>query len=253
MEALPFRHAMDSNTDGFDGNVLADYLKNGKAAFFEALASKEPCDVRLVVGPDGGADIDGVCCTVGAAYQQLLELRATGRASVISVPVLRLRRGSFLDSPLEQWLAGRGLVADALLFSDDAEEVLQLLARDADISPHSVITETANSGECRRVERADAVTMDATVAGLERTCNISSGSSCFCYAVLERLLGHASELVPAGRSRLFVTGPAGEDLIFLEVLRLLRDAVLDTTMKSPEQVDAEASSDLMNALKAVLG
>jgi len=234
-------------TGGFKGHALVDYLKSSKLALFEALASKEPCDVRLVVGPDGGADIDGVCCTVGAAYQQLLDLRAAGRASVICVPVLRLRRGSFLDSPLEQWLAGRGLVAEALLFSDDAEEVLQLLARDADVSPHNVISDVVDSGDLRQVEKAMAVS-----TSLERTCSTSSGTSCYSHGVLDRLFGHASELVPAGRSRLFVTGPAGEDLVFLEVLRLLRHAILDTTMKSPEQLDAETNSDLMRALAAVL-
>merc|ERR1719464_1733996 len=112
--------------DSLWGDPLGDYLKSAKTAFFEALSGKEACDLRLVVGPEGATPLDMACCTIGAAYDQLLEMRAAGRATAATVPVLRIRRAEFAGSPLEQWLGGRGLTDTVLLFSDDAEPVLQL-------------------------------------------------------------------------------------------------------------------------------
>lgn len=221
---------------------MGGFLKTCKSRLFEALGGGGVCDLRLVVGPEDdcetlhlallpsgqrpedAAAIDDVVSTIGASYDELLGVRASRRTSAIAVPVFRLRRADFANSPLETWLAGHGLCEEVLLFFDDAEIVLEL-ARDKKAGGSDAVQESEGCSA------AQAVQLQEVVLTREPVRSDESPGACGCRSALVawRLLERTSALAPAGRSRLFATGPGAEDPMLLDVLRLLREGILGTT------------------------
>merc|ERR1719238_610211 len=76
-------------------NPVDDYLWDAKTRLFEMMGSGEPCDIRLVRGPEDAKPVDGACAVIGSSYEHLLEMRAMGRSSALVVPILAMKRETY--------------------------------------------------------------------------------------------------------------------------------------------------------------
>eukprot|EP00927_Polykrikos_kofoidii_P069456 TRINITY_DN64939_c0_g1_i1.p1 TRINITY_DN64939_c0_g1~~TRINITY_DN64939_c0_g1_i1.p1 ORF type:complete len:276 (+),score=40.73 TRINITY_DN64939_c0_g1_i1:92-919(+) len=241
-------------SDSVWGDGLEGFLKRSKVAMFECLQTSAGCDLRFVVGPENARPIDGACAVIAAAYDDLLGLRENGRDTVVSLPVLNLRRDDFGRTRLEEWLSRRGFTDQELLFLDDVEEILKFSTPVGhNSSGVNEDTKSVSTGE-KRLERG-------TVASAPRPRDefdalLPGAYGLFSAAVAGRLLTRAASVAPAGRGKLFATGIAAEDPLYLGILGLLRDAVIEETGNFDPRLQGRnwsvADSDMAKAILVIL-
>lgn len=245
-----------SNASSFEACALAAFLKQLKVSFFEKLGSGDPCDLRLVLGPQNALPVDGACATLGAALDESLrETNETGTHDAIVVPVLPMSREEFQGSSLAFWFRKWEITEQHLLFRDDVVEVLQLAPTTHQDWP------TEKGGTAARIG-STVVSIQPPLPGARGNspgCPGNIYSSTIAAALLER----ASELVPAARgSRLFSTGlavnPTAQDsfsALFPAVLTLLRHAILEATRNLDPVLEdkswCQADADVVAAIAAV--
>eukprot|EP00747_Dinoflagellata_sp_TGD_P169012 gnl/TRDRNA2_/TRDRNA2_196824_c0_seq1.p1 gnl/TRDRNA2_/TRDRNA2_196824_c0~~gnl/TRDRNA2_/TRDRNA2_196824_c0_seq1.p1 ORF type:complete len:293 (+),score=57.94 gnl/TRDRNA2_/TRDRNA2_196824_c0_seq1:105-881(+) len=227
------------------GGSLGRFLRRSKGALFEALTAGGPVNFSIVLSPeDALSPIDGACSAIGAAYDDLLAYRMAGNHSAVATPVMRLHRADFTGSELEKWLGKRGIHYDQLLFIDDVEEVLSL-ASTAKVD--TIIT----VNPLKLPSRAPGPFKDLP-GGKD---DVPGARGCHASAAAARLLIRAADLVPAGRARLFASGPAAYDQAFKDAVALLRDALLDITgnldprLRGPVWCNADA--EVLKAIDAL--
>lgn len=223
------------------------YLWDAKSRFFEILASGEPCDIRLVKGPEDAEPIDGACSTICASYEHLLEMRAEGRTSALVVPILAMSRAKY-QAAAEAWMDARGIAVNALLFSDSNDVTM--------------IMETA-----RAVGSDTVVIEEVSMATAPQDCRIVPGSlGCHSSYVASHLLARAAELGPAarpgprrpgeeGRGGLFASGASTEDPLFVELLALMREVITKMSVNFSNKLQdvtwCTADADVAHAVTAM--